>query len=96
MKSKMKKTISRAKNKRFIFTCKPHLSDRGYNQAVEVYEVKPNSVDLVATDYKINTASCRGPMGDAVQALAAVYTDLKHDGYRITDSRVAMMEEVVL
>lgn len=86
--------ISRAKNRRFIYTEKPRLSDRGYNTAVEVYEITGDSVELVASNYKISTASWKGVEGEAVDVLAKVYEDLKNNGYKITDSRVTLFAEV--
>ena len=73
----------------FVKRC-DHLSDRGFNVAIEVYELnwQTGRLCLIGSDYAISSASWKGDDGAGINVLELAYPDLKHDEYRIKDSRV--------
>ena len=74
----------------------PDLSDRGYNMAIQVYELdwKTGRLQMIGSNYKIQTASWKGEQGCGIDIIAKKYPDLKCDAYRIYDNRVLNYLEI--
>ncbi len=73
-----------------------NLSDRGYNMALQVYELdwKTGRLKMIGSNYKIQTASWKGEQGCGIDIIVKKYPDLKHDGYRIKDNRILNYFEI--
>ncbi len=74
----------------------PELSDRGYNMAIEVYELewKTGLLKMIGADYAIQTASWKGERGNGINIIAEKYPDLKHSAYLISDNRVLCYQPI--
>lgn len=95
--------IGRRKAVKFYIVRKDNLSERGCNAAIQVYisakndEFYPDgTLDLIAANYNINTASWRGSRAEAIRVLKEKYTDLKTNstGYYIDDKRITILQEI--
>ena len=65
--------------KRFIYTERPDLSDRGYNMSVVVYElVDGNFPQEIGSNYKLSTASWKGGKSVAANIISEEF------GYELT------------
>ena len=89
-------TISRQKNVKVIYKSADHLSDRGYDLAVEVwvYDATTNKFVLVGGDYKIRSGSWIGLEACAIAVLKEHFTDLKCSTYTLHDNRVTLFQEI--
>ena len=88
--------IGNRKKISFIIIRCDELSDRGYNIAIEVYQVnfKTGKLEIIGSDYAIQSGGWKGEQGAALYILNLAFPDLKNDGYRISDNRVIDFQKV--
>lgn len=96
MADQKKKKLGRRKRVSFYVKECREKADRGFNMAVQVYELDNKTLELKIRggDYRINTACWKGDFGAGIAILSSIYSDLKHDGYRIKDDRVVNYQSI--
>lgn len=76
--------------KRFIGVICDNLSNRGYNQAVEVYLLRNGNFPLlIGADYEIDSASTKGYKACAID-VACKRLGHKTDGYEFISKNIEM------
>ena len=74
--------------KRYIYYEKDELSDRGYNMAVVVYQLRRGDFPLyVGANYKLSHASTYGYKGEACQVISREHGH-KTDNYKMISKNI--------
>jgi len=88
--------IGKRRNLAFYVKACPNLSDRGFNMALEVYELnwKTRKLEKIGSDYSVQISMWKGLLPTGLDVIKLVYSDFRCTSYLMQDKRVVNYQEI--